>query len=82
LKYVLPYELEKQFHEEMEEEVKKVREESKKKIKESLEKGLKQGEEIGIEKIAKQMLQDETPIEYIVKWTGLSTQEIEKFKKE
>ncbi|MHB9147791.1 MAG: JAB domain-containing protein [Candidatus Amoebophilus sp.] len=95
-KYVLPFELEKQFHEEMEEEIKKVKEENKKKVKESLEKGLKQGEEIGIEKglkegveqgrkqeveqIARQMLKDGTPIDHIIKWTGLTNEEIQKLQ--
>jgi DNA repair protein RadC len=76
-KYVLPYELEKQFHEEMQEELKRMEKENKKKIKESFEKGLKQG----ADHIAKQMLQDGTPIEHIVKWTGLSKQEVEDIKK-
>ncbi|MHB9147560.1 MAG: JAB domain-containing protein [Candidatus Amoebophilus sp.] len=87
LKYVLPFELEKQFHEEMEEEVKRIKEESKKKIKESLERGLKEGEEVGlkkgeekIEKIARQMLKDGTPMEHITKWTGLTEEEIQKFQ--
>jgi DNA repair protein RadC len=84
-KYVLPFELEKQFHDELEEEIKRVEKESKKKIQESLkigeEVGLKKGKE-KIEKIAKQMLKDGTPIEHIVRWTGLNVQEIEKFKKE
>mgnify|MGYP001145373884 CR=1 FL=1 len=86
IKYVLPYELEKQFHAEMEAEVKRIKEESQEKIEESLkigeEVGLKKGEEIGIEKIARQMLKDGTPIDHIVRWTGLGVQEIEKFKKE
>jgi DNA repair protein RadC len=82
-KYVLPFELEKQFHEEMEEEVKRIKEESKKKIQESLkigeEVGLKKGEE-KIEKIARQMLKDGTPIDHIVKWTGLTDKQIQKLQ--
>jgi DNA repair protein RadC len=89
-KYVLPFELEKQFHDELEEEIKRVEQESKKKINESLkigeEIGLKKGKEIGegigIEKIAKQMLQDKEPIEKIMRWTGLNVQEIESLKNE
>ena len=93
-KYVLPFELEKQFHDELEEEIKRVEQESKKKVKESLkigeEIGLKKGEEIGfkkgreqeVEQIARQMFKDGTPIDHIVRWTGLAAQEIEKFKKE
>ena len=85
-KYVLPFELEKQFHDELEEEIKRVEQESKKKIKESLrigeEIGFKKGREQEIEHIARQMLKDGTPIEHIVRWTGLDAEEIEKFKKE
>ena len=62
--YVMPYELERQFHEELQEEVKRLEEESKKKIEKT------------VEYIARQMLQDGTSIEYIVKWTGLSEQKI------
>jgi DNA repair protein RadC len=92
-KYVLPFELEKQFHDELEEEIKRVEKESKKKIQESLkigeEVGLKKGKEIGlkegeekIEKIARLMLKDGMPMEHITKWTGLDAHEIERFKKE
>ena len=85
-KYVLPFELEKQFHDELEEEIKRVEQESKKKIKESLrigeEIGFKKGREQEIEHIARQMLKDRTPIDHIVRWTGLNVQEIGKFKKE
>jgi DNA repair protein RadC len=45
-KYVLPFELEKQFHDELEEEIRRIEQASKKKIKESL----KIGEEIGLKK--------------------------------
>jgi vacuolar-type H+-ATPase subunit E/Vma4 len=44
----------------MKEEVKKIKEESKKKAHER------------VEQIARQILQDGTSIEYIIKWTGLS----------
>jgi len=80
LKYVLPYELERQFHDEMQEELKRIERETKKKIKESFEEGLKHGRKQEIEHLAKQMLQDRTPIEYIAKWTGLSEQELEDLK--
>jgi DNA repair protein RadC len=91
-KYVLPFELEKQFHDELEEEIKRVEKESKQKVKESLEKGkeigLKEGEEVGLKKgreqevehIARQMLKDGTPIEHIVRWTGLTNEEIQKLQ--
>jgi DNA repair protein RadC len=83
-KYVLPFELEKQFHDELEEEIKRVEKESKQKIKESLEKGLKEGVEQGrkqeVEQIARQMLQDGTPMEHIVRWTGLTDKEIQKLQ--
>ena len=50
-KYVLPYDLEKQYHEEMEEAIRAVEKESRKKIRESLkigeEKGLKKGRKEG-----------------------------------
>ncbi|NEJ83041.1 DNA repair protein [Rhizobium leguminosarum] len=82
-KYVLPFELEKQFHDELEEEIKRIEQESKKKIKESLkigeEIGLKKGEE-KIEKIARQMLKDGIPMEHITKWTGLTEEEIQKIQ--
>jgi DNA repair protein RadC len=97
-KYVLPYDLERQYHEEMEEEIKRIEKENAKRIKESLqkgeEKGLKKGRQEGIEKgmqqgaenekleIAKSMLKDGEPIEKIMKWTGLSLQDIENLKTE
>ena len=91
-KYVLPYELEKQYHEEMQAAIKEVEKESKRKIKESLQKGLKKGRQEGkaegievgmqqgLEKTAKQMLQDGEPMEKIQKWTGLSEAEINALK--
>ena len=84
-KYVLPFELEKQFHDELEEEIKRVEQESKKKVKESLkigeEIGVKKGDKQRAEHIARQMLQEKESIEKIIRWTGLDAQEIEKFKK-
>ena len=83
-KYVLSYELERQFHEEAEEAIQEVKKKSKIKIKESLEKGRQEGEKKGIqqglEKTAKQMLQDGEPIEKIKKWTGLSDAKINALK--
>ena len=49
-KYVLPYDLEKQYHQEMQAAIKEVEQESKRRIKESLKKGLKKGEEKGLKK--------------------------------
>jgi hypothetical protein len=84
-KYMMPYELERQFHEELQEEVKRLEKESKKKIKESLKKGeeigLEKGRKQEVEQIAKQMLQDGQSIENIMKWTLLNAQEIENIKK-
>jgi DNA repair protein RadC len=87
-KYVLPFELEKQFHDELEEEIKRVEQESKKKVKESLKigeeiglkKGVEQGDKQRAEYIAKQMLKDGEPMEHIVRWTGLTEEEIQKFQ--
>ena len=91
-KYVLPYELEKQYHEEAQAAIQEVEKESKRKIKESLQKGRQEGERKGIEKgkaegmqqgkleIAKQMLQDKEPMEKIQKWTGLSEATINALK--
>ena len=88
LKYVPPYELERQYHEEAQAAIQEVEKESKRKIKESLQKGLKKGRQEGksegIEtrnlEIAKQMLQDGEPMEKIQKWTGLSEAEINALK--
>ena len=49
-KYVLPYELEKQYHEEMQAAIKEVEKESKRKIKESLQKGEEKGLVQGLKK--------------------------------
>ena len=49
LKYVLPYELEKMFYEEMQAGIKEVEEKSKKEIEESLKKGIQQGKKEGLQ---------------------------------
>lgn len=64
-KYVLPYELEKQYHEEMEAAVKKAEQESKLKIK-------KREKEI-----ARQMLAKRMDVQLICDLTGLSVAQIE-----
>jgi len=53
-KYVPPYELEKQYFEEMQEEIEKVKKENEKLNKEALKRGLELGEEKGI-KLGKEM---------------------------
>jgi len=63
-KYVLPYELERQYHEEMEAAIRAVEQESKQKIKESL----KNREQ----EIAKQMLSRGLDMKLICDMTGLS----------
>ena len=92
LKYVPPYELERQYHEEAQAAIQEVEKESKRKIKASLQKGRQEGERKGIEvgkaegmqqgklEIAKQMLQDKEPMEKIQKWTGLSEATINALK--
>lgn len=67
-KYIVPYDLEKQFHDEMDEELKRMEEENKKKINESFEKGLK----MGVEHLAKQMLEKGYSKKEIQEITGLS----------
>lgn len=69
-KYVLPYELEEQYHKEAEEAIKKVKQEYKNKIKE----GVKQGK---IE-VAKSLLKSGVDLEVIASSTGLSIKDIEK----
>ena len=85
-KYVLPYELEREYHAEMEAEIKKIQKENRKKIKETLEKGIqkgrKEGLHQGIETVARQMLQDGEPMEKIQKWTGLSEAQIKTLTEE
>jgi hypothetical protein len=49
---------------------------------EGLEMGIEIGIEKGIEKVAVEMLKDNEPIEKIIKFTGLSPQEIEKLQTE
>ena len=71
-KYVLPYELEKQYHEETQAAIKEVEKESKQKIKESS----KNREQ----EIARQMLQDGEPIDKIQKWTGLTEAQVRELR--
>ncbi len=49
-------------------------------LEKGLEKGLEEGLEKGLEKVAKQMLSDGENIEKIIRYTGLSREEIEKLK--
>jgi DNA repair protein RadC len=79
-KYVLPYELERQYHEEMQVEIKRIKKENAKRVKESLKKGLKDGEEIGLRKTAISMLQEGLEPKLISKITGMSLQQIEQIK--
>jgi DNA repair protein RadC len=77
-KYVLPYDLEKQYHQEMEEEIKRIEKENAKRVKESL----KKGEEIGLRKTAISMLEKGFETKAIHEITGLSKEIIEKLKQE
>ena len=79
-KYVLPYELEREYHEEMQAAIQEVEKESKRKIKESLKQGEEKGMSIKSQEIAKQMLEDGEPMEKIQKWTGLSEATINALK--
>lgn len=97
-KYVLPYDLEKQYHQEMQAAIKEVEQESKRRIKESLKKGLKKGEEKGLKKgriegeqkgmqtrnieIARSMLKAEMPLEKVAAFTGLDHSQIDKLLQE
>ncbi|TDG94536.1 JAB domain-containing protein [Cardinium endosymbiont of Culicoides punctatus] len=88
-KYILPYELEEQYHEEMMEEIQKIEKKHKKQIDESL----KNGESIGLQKgrqkgeylkaieISKEMLSEGFDIVKIARITGLSEQEIKNLGK-
>ena len=90
LKYVPPYELERQYHEEMEAAIREVEKESRRKIqdvkKESLQKGEKKGikkgealeETKGMSKMARQMLAKGLEIKLICDMTGLSEEELSK----
>ena len=90
LKYVPPYELERQYHEEMEAAIREVEKESRRKIqdvkKESLQKGEKKGikkgealeEAKGMSKMARQMLAKGLEIKLIRDMTGLSEEELSK----
>jgi len=94
-RHVLPYELEKQYYEEMQAAIKKVEQESGKKIRESLKKGeekglkkgLKEGEQRGMEQekleIAKNMLFNlHLGLEVVQQATGLSQEELMKLQEE
>lgn len=81
-KYVLPYELERQYYEEMEEEIKRVEQESKKKIKESLKKGEEKGLKIKEKEIVKNMINKGVKVALIQEVIGLSKEAIEKLKQE
>jgi len=88
-KYVLPYELEKQYYEEMQAAIKKVEQESEKKVRESLkkgeEKGLKKGLKEGVQQekleIAKGMLSKGLDRQFIGEMTGLSEEKIKQLTK-
>ena len=75
-RYVLPYELERQYHEEMEAEIRAIKQESKEQIAKSLEEGVK----LGKEEIAKNMLASKLDIALIAQVTGLSIQQIEQLE--
>ena len=85
LKYVPPYELERQYHEEMEAAIREVEKESNRRIRESLKKGeekglkkgRKEGERKGLEKTAKQMLSKGLDIKLIWEMTGLSIERVQ-----
>ena len=83
-KYVLPYDLEKQYHQEMQAAIKEVEQESKRRIRESLkkgeEKGLKKGRKEGMRKMARQMLEAGEPMEKIQKWTGLTEAQVKELR--
>lgn len=49
-------------------------------IKEGMEKGMEKGMERGMEKVAKQMFSDGEDINKIIKYTGLSREDIERLK--
>ena len=49
-KYKLPYELEKEYHEELKQAINDLQKKHKRKLKEVMEKGLKRGEKIGLRK--------------------------------
>ena len=81
-KYVLPYDLERQYHAEMEAEIKKIQKENRKKIKETLEKGIQKGVKEGRTEIARQMLLKGLDIKLICDTTGLSEAQIKALTKE
>jgi DNA repair protein RadC len=73
IKYVMPYDLEKQYFLEMQQAIKEEQKKSKQKIEESLKKR-------NID-IATSMLKDGEGIENIMKWTGLSESDIKQLNK-
>lgn len=80
-KYKLPYELEKEYHDELEQSIRALQKKHEEKLKETLEQGLREGEQKGAEQekeqIARQMLSDGAATEKIQRWTGLSLDRIE-----
>ena len=52
------------------------RQRSSAKIQESLEKGIRKGRKEGIQQTARQLLKDGAAIEKLVKWTGLSEEQL------
>lgn len=89
-KYMMPYELEKQYFLEMQESIKEEQKKSKKKIQESLSKGIKQGREEGIKEgtergkieTAKNMLSKGFDISVIEDLTGLNRETIDTLLKQ
>ena len=87
-KYVPPYKLKERYRKEMLATLQTERQRSSAKIQESLEKGIrkgrkegreagvKEGMQQGLEKTAKQLLKDGEAIEKIVRWTGLSEEQL------
>ncbi len=92
LKYVPPYELERQYHEEAQAAIREVEQVSKKKIRESLKKvrqegerkGIQKGNEVGreegIQKTAKQMLAKGLEIKLICEMTGLTEAQVKELR--
>jgi predicted transposase/invertase (TIGR01784 family) len=95
-KYVMPYELEKQYYQEMQEAIKAEQRKSKKKIAESLKKGEEKGRKEGIQlgeargkeegiqtkavEIAKNLLSKNVAENFISEATGLPLEEVAKLK--
>ena len=66
--------------EEVEKMISNVERVIKKSIDDAMEKGMEKGMEQGIVKVARQMLADQEKLEKIIKYTGLSREEIENLK--